>query len=725
MIYILGKTKTNISSEKKTWGHTSITFVSLAILSDNARALKSLIDFGISLHHPNRSYVLQRGTYHFCMKDESSSSRDDTDDDENENDTDANDKDNDDTDDDENENDTDANDKDNDDTDDDENENNTYEASESKSEQNLQDQLLQNVSRFFSDPTKYWSAGFDENPDIECDNGKNKKNPNYMKCPEYDTFYIHQALMKNYRECLSILLQGYKDKGEPEMLECYNEYQETPLHIGVLYNANDAVTDLLEEKISVDCPNYWHETPLHNAAYKGNVALVELLLSHGAKPNALNTMGLTPFHIALARLDKKVVEVFIAYGADLSLHPFALLGQGIDVADLLCEVSNRKKGVEYFLTELLKLLNNGRDDKMWGKNCSIIDCKLLKKQLQEVRNLAGHEKISKLIAQKGLQCADDDGGGGDGSGDGGGAGGGSDEGCGGGDEGGGGGDDGGGGGDEGGGGGDEGGGGGDEGGGGGDEGGGGGDVGSIDYLPVCMDWQKDTCSRLGLKFYGGDEGGGGGDDGGGGGDEGGGGGDEGGGGGDEGGGGGDEGGGGGDVGSIDYLPVCMDWQKDTCSRLGLTFYAGNHTHSIQPSRIEISQATPKTVRIDPDGNCYFRTIAQVVTGSQIDHLKIRNLVTGYMLHQKSHATLLQFMEHNATLSEYLVESKMCDLNTWATDVEIMATASLLCTPIYVFTKHGYHNKWLIFKSEETPNHPHQNEAIYMVLNPQKHFQPLQ
>ena len=81
-----------------------------------------------------------------------------------------------------------------------------------------------------------------------------------------------------------------------------------------------------------------------------------------------------------------------------------------------------------------------------------------------------------------------------------------------------------------------------------------------------------------------------------------------------------------------YWPVCNEWQIMKCRHFGLNYIRGNHRHFSEPqyfSRFHIPQARG---RIQGDGNCFFRVLALLITGSQEDHTELRALITTYMSH---------------------------------------------------------------------------------------------
>ena len=91
------------------------------------------------------------------------------------------------------------------------------------------------------------------------------------------------------------------------------------------------------------------------------------------------------------------------------------------------------------------------------------------------------------------------------------------------------------------------------------------------------------------------------------------------------------------INMISYSPVCNIWQKETCASLGLTLIHGNHSHVQQPIMINLSHRPAATTRIAADGNCFFRSVSLVVTGSQDFHQELRLLITTHMIHKsKNH-----------------------------------------------------------------------------------------
>ena len=98
------------------------------------------------------------------------------------------------------------------------------------------------------------------------------------------------------------------------------------------------------------------------------------------------------------------------------------------------------------------------------------------------------------------------------------------------------------------------------------------------------------------------------------------------------------------IDSILYLPVGTGWQQQKCESLGLVFLHGNNLQCKDPMRVGISQAR----------NCFFRSIAQILTGSSCDHQEVRLLVTSHMSHNLTITDHARLLDPNETMEIYLM-----------------------------------------------------------------------
>ena len=90
-------------------------------------------------------------------------------------------------------------------------------------------------------------------------------------------------------------------------------------------------------------------------------------------------------------------------------------------------------------------------------------------------------------------------------------------------------------------------------------------------------------------------------------------------------------------------------------------------------------------RVRGDGNCYFRAVSYIFTGTQDNHNILRSKLVSHM--KKIDKQLQNYLDRN--VDEYLDDSRMIDDGVWATDAEIFATANLLNVDIHVHTGTGW------------------------------------
>ena len=80
-----------------------------------------------------------------------------------------------------------------------------------------------------------------------------------------------------------------------------------------------------------------------------------------------------------------------------------------------------------------------------------------------------------------------------------------------------------------------------------------------------------------------------------------------------------------------YYQTNVAWQQGACTRLGVRFI---HPTGFQPGGPDVILTRPdlRSLRnVQGDGNCLFRALSYVVTGSEAQHMEIRNGIISYML----------------------------------------------------------------------------------------------
>ena len=100
-------------------------------------------------------------------------------------------------------------------------------------------------------------------------------------------------------------------------------------------------------------------------------------------------------------------------------------------------------------------------------------------------------------------------------------------------------------------------------------------------------------------------------------------------------------------------------------------------------------------QIAGDGNCLFRAISFIITGSEQQHSRLRDILVGYMLSiphlligqgpdgQRNYIDMLTSTEH-LTIAEYLQSTAIDRDGTWGSAIEIACLSHMLDVLIYVY-----------------------------------------
>jgi len=126
---------------------------------------------------------------------------------------------------------------------------------------------------------------------------------------------------------------------------------------------------------------------------------------------------------------------------------------------------------------------------------------------------------------------------------------------------------------------------------------------------------------------------------------------------------------------------------------------------------------PSTIQnVQADGNCFFRAVSLELTGAEESHHKIRESVVDFMKDKSAFEGYV-----GRPIADYLNESKMKEDRTWATDIEIVATATFLQSIVYVYGTYDDETKWLkhspLFRDETIKMF---GQCLYIV-NAHNHF----
>lgn len=177
-----------------------------------------------------------------------------------------------------------------------------------------------------------------------------------------------------------------------------------------------------------------------------------------------------------------------------------------------------------------------------------------------------------------------------------------------------------------------------------------------------------------------------------------------------------------------FQPISRQWQERQCRRLRLPFVRTLTLTRPRPAPL-LRTLQPSVVHeIGGDGNCLFRCLSLVITGTESHHNSVRQRIVSHISENcKTFSALLPESpgnenEHAEACAHYLSTSKMADGSTWGSDVEILAAAHLLRTRIFVYTMHGPNWQWVEHGMELTePDRKPYKDSIYLMHTGLVHY----
>ena len=151
-----------------------------------------------------------------------------------------------------------------------------------------------------------------------------------------------------------------------------------------------------------------------------------------------------------------------------------------------------------------------------------------------------------------------------------------------------------------------------------------------------------------------------------------------------------------------YNPMDVEWQLRVCRLLGFGFCGPNRITPGSPNAPLTFPVGFKNIR--GDGNCMFRSLSFIITGSEDQHMHVRRAIIRHMrdignvLWENQISPLLNNLrsigevsvgnnqspnaDHMAGINQYIAATRMDHDKTWGSEVEIMVLAHLLDTAVY-------------------------------------------
>ena len=138
------------------------------------------------------------------------------------------------------------------------------------------------------------------------------------------------------------------------------------------------------------------------------------------------------------------------------------------------------------------------------------------------------------------------------------------------------------------------------------------------------------------------------------------------------------------VSLLKFHPVSEQWQQNVCARMELQFHGKN---GVRPGGPNVSLTPPdmRTVKhIMADGNCLFRSLAYIITGSEDQHMAVRTAILHHMI-DIAHLILDHHIQGYSSIQDYIRYNNMDREFAWGTDVEMLTLAHLLQTPVVSYS----------------------------------------
>jgi len=138
-----------------------------------------------------------------------------------------------------------------------------------------------------------------------------------------------------------------------------------------------------------------------------------------------------------------------------------------------------------------------------------------------------------------------------------------------------------------------------------------------------------------------------------------------------------------------FHSVDVQWQRSACQAMGLKFEKGN---GVSPGSGDMPLTRPdmrSIKRILGDGNCMFRALSRIVSGSQNHYAHMREKIVQHLHHiaplMLEHIVGLPQFNSCTSIEEYVKKTKMDIDQTWGTTIELLCFAHLTKTCVFSYT----------------------------------------
>ncbi len=167
--------------------------------------------------------------------------------------------------------------------------------------------------------------------------------------------------------------------------------------------------------------------------------------------------------------------------------------------------------------------------------------------------------------------------------------------------------------------------------------------------------------------------------------------------------------------NVTFRPLTLVDKKRICTKLRIV--PSLHYEDVLIDSKEVDQPVPcTTTYIHSDGNCFFGALSHVFSGSETYHRAVRLAVVKHV--EQSPDVYRNLLRQEFTsVQQYVRDSQMKYVGTWATEVEIQAAADLFNVDIYTYSR----QKWLKYSSSGGTTG---NKGIYLKHCNECHYEPI-
>ncbi|XP_071943845.1 uncharacterized protein [Antedon mediterranea] len=130
-----------------------------------------------------------------------------------------------------------------------------------------------------------------------------------------------------------------------------------------------------------------------------------------------------------------------------------------------------------------------------------------------------------------------------------------------------------------------------------------------------------------------------------------------------------------------FIPITEAQKKNMCKEVGI--HCEHTDMNCGINRASQIGHPLQITNITGDGNCFYRAISYIISGTEDNHLLLRRAITNHLL-ETDDLFINTFSHEYRSVKEYVFKKRVMDNGTWASNTEISAMANFLNTDIYSF-----------------------------------------